>query len=480
MASTKTSVDIVLTAEDKASMKLKKVSEGMKETGKTAKVGSEAFGQLAGSFNLPFTSVFSGVAGMSTRLEEMTSAAEGNAKALALVKAAGLAMAVGMGVQLGMVLDDLINRTKFFKEELERLKKEMDVFEKKRQGRESRRQEEIDYQRQQLSFTERTEQREKELLELRKEQAVLSRANLESREKLGRGLFDSKGDAFEGESVVQMMFDTGDIRRAERERIDLRQKRMEELAAREEELLNQKQQDERSNNEKLRKSSQDFWADMKKGMEEQYKAEKKAEEEKQKKETQLLEKKKKEAEAERKKAESVKEKRKQRAEGKADLLPKFIRNLLGKEGEGNQTKDDAFESFIKGFGKEIDKIDLDDLSLIRQMEGEGNQTKNDAFESFIKGFGKEIDKIDLGPGFVGKLEGEGNRFLQTGKSIKSPPEEQTAKNTEQISKGIDEVKEGINVLSGIFTGAVGEGASISNALSVFVKNPSEGAATEGV
>jgi len=421
MASTKTSVDIVLTAEDKASMKLKKVSEGMKETGKTAKVGSEAFGQLAGSFNLPFTSVFSGVAGMSTRLEEMTSAAEGNAKALALVKAAGLAMAVGMGFQLGMVLDDLINRTKFFKEELERLKKEMDVFEKKRQGRESRRQDEIDYQRQQLSFAERTEQREKELLELRKEQAGLARANLESREKLGRGLFDPKGDAFEGESVVQMMFDTGDIRRAERERIDRRQKRMEELAAREEELLNQKQQDERSNNEKLRKSGQDFWADMKKGMEEQYKAEKKAEEEKQKKETQLLEKKKKEAEAERKKAESDKEKRKQRFEKKDDLFP-----------------------------------------------------------GLLKGLGKEIDKIDLGPGFVGKLEGEGNRFLQTGKSIKSPPEEQTAKNTEQISKGIDEVKEGINVLSGIFTGAVGEGASISNALSVFVKNPREGAATEGV
>jgi len=36
------------------------------------------------------------------------------------------------------------------------------------------------------------------------------------------------------------------------------------------------------------------------------------------------------------------------------------------------------------------------------------------------------------------------------------------------------------VLSGIFTGAVGEGASVSSALSVFVKNPSEGAGTEGV
>ena len=393
MASTKTGVEIAITASDKASPALNKVASSVKKTEKEVdklekqnRDTGKSFGAMSSAMsNVPFAG-FIGQAGAAVNaMEELKEAGLGAKTAMAAGFAGIAAASVAMGVQLGNALADVIDKIRGVASALNEAEREMANLNAttakyrgwKLEDKQAAISEEEDLEKRRQMTNEFIEEQKKKEREAAAEYRRLSEER-------------------------RMMEDSFWVTDRER-RMKANEQRMAALN----EEMNQR--------EDARRQAE-------KDLEREEKAQKKAAEDEKKREQEAARiKEEKRIEAEKKKAEKETEARKQRAEKKDDLFP-----------------------------------------------------------GLLKGLGKEIDKIDLGPGFVGKLEGEGNRFLQTGKSIKSPPEEQTAKNTELISKGIDEVKEGINVLSGIFTGAVGEGASISNALSVFVKNPSEGAATEGV
>ena len=393
MASTKTSVEIAISASDKASPTLNKVANNVKKTdkqvdklGKQTKDTGKSFSVMASSMsNVPFAG-FVGQAGAAVNsMEELKEAGVG-AKTSMVAGFAGIAAAsIAMGIQLGNAMADVIDKIKGVASAISRATRELtDLIETTAKYRG------IQLEEAQEDLTE---------IENLEERKAATEEFLEEQKKLEREASDEYGRLLDERQMMEDSFWVAD--------------REHRMAANEERLAALKA--EMNQREDARRQAE-------KGLESEEKARKKAAEDEKKRQIEAAKlKEEKRIEDERKKAEKEAEAKKQKAAKKEDLFP-----------------------------------------------------------GLIEGLGKEIDKIDLGPGFVGKLEGEGNRFLQTGKSIKSAPEEQTAKNTEMISKGIDEVKEGINVLSGIFTGAVGEGASISNALSVFVKNPSEGAATEGV
>lgn len=393
MASTKTSVEIAISASDKASPTLNKVANNVKKTdkqvdklGKQTKDTGKTFSVMASSMsNVPFAG-FIGQAGAAVNSIEELKEAGMSAKTAMVGGFAGIAAAaIAMGVQLGNAMADALDKIKGVASGISRATRELsDLIEKTAKYRGIQ----LEETQEDLTEIENLEERKAATQEFLEEQKKLER---EAQEEYQR-LLDER----------QTMEDSFWVTDREHR-----------MAANEERLAALKA--EMNQREDARRQAE-------KGLEREEKARKKAAEDEKKRQIEAAKlKEEKRVEDERKKAEKEAEAKKQRAAKKEDLFP-----------------------------------------------------------GIIEGIGKEIDKIDLGPGFVGKLEGEGNRFLQTGKSIKSAPEEQTAKNTEQISKGIDEVKEGINVLSGIFTGATGEGASISNALSVFVKNPSEGNGAEGI
>jgi len=393
MASTKTSVEIAISASDKASPTLNKVANNVKKTdkqvdklGKQTKDTGKSFSVMASSMsNVPFAG-FVGQAGAAVNsMEELKEAGVG-AKTSMVAGFAGIAAAsIAMGIQLGNAMADVIDKIKGVASAISRATRELtDLIETTAKYRG------IQLEEAQEDLTE---------IENLEERKAATEEFLEEQKKLEREASDEYGRLLDERQMMEDSFWVAD--------------REHRMAANEERLAALKA--EMNQREDARRQAE-------KGLESEEKARKKAAEDEKKRQIEAAKlKEEKRIEDERKKAEKEAEAKKQKAAKKEDLFP-----------------------------------------------------------GLIEGLGKEIDKIDLGPGFVGKLEGEGNRFLQTGKSIKSAPEEQTAKNTEMISKGIDEVKEGINVLSGIFTGATGEGASISNALSVFVKNPSEGNGVEGI
>jgi len=172
-------------------------------------------------------------------------------------------------------------------------------------------------------------------------------------------------------------------------------------------------------------------------------------------------------------------------------LFKWLNDALGEWGWefGGQVADAIIEDVdrkVSGMNKKLNEKINENLQKQREQAARGTGTISDApveeektrkkwepdfareiWKSFNENLDKKQKENDPGKGMVGALSGAGgDRFLQTGSSVKSAPEERTAKASEEISKKTKEVAAGIGVMADVLKQAVGVGVSETSALTV--------------
>lgn len=106
-----------------------------------------------------------------------------------------------------------------------------------------------------------------------------------------------------------------------------------------------------------------------------------------------------------------------------------------------------------------------------------SDTRRDRKKGLLDGIKDTFNNLDLGKGMVGQMKGDSNRFLQTGRSIKSAPEEKTAKNTEQMKKELKKVEAGVNTVNSVLSGFAAAGGQ---AMKVIIQGSEEKGGLDGV